>query len=201
MNKWGIICPGLSLSSYKTSKEVILADIDTLVAVNGAILSWFNFRYWVIQDQELFETIFHKWQGVNRCSATLWFPARWTMDIPRDFPNMNKFFNSFTLAPFICDQEADFNMTMPFAREINWREYTKFMAIALAVKNGAQQIHLFGDDMSGIGYYDKGLENCRTQHTERRWGDENIKTLQIIEACAQNGITIFRHTIPIKEEA
>lgn len=197
MSTWGIICPGPSLDLYKMQSKICQDGLEVLVAVNGAILLDFRFDFWAVQDIEVLENVYQRWQTVNRSPETaLWCPDRWLQDIPSDYQYLELFTSKFKLREFPSKTVADFNLSMPIGKYINWREYTVFMAIALAIKENAKTIFLYGAGMSGKGYCVKGLENYRTQHTERRWSDEALKLKQIIELCHAAGITFIRRMCP-----
>lgn len=191
---YGICCPGHSLWLYKTSKTILDDKPDFLIAVNGAILLDLipAFDFWAVQDIEVFETVYQLRQGLGHNLATLWIPDRWLTDIPKDYDRLRNFFNSFLYKTFPSDKVEQFNNSMPFAQHINWREYTMFMAIGLAIKSGAKIINLYGADLAGTGYGNKGLENSRTQHTARRWQDEADKLELIRLECKAWGITLNR---------
>ena len=193
---WCICCPGHSLSLFETHARIRRLDPDVLVAVNGAVIAGFLFDYWVIQDIEVIEEMCSRWpQETHKKDTTVFFPDRWHIDIPRYFPQLQSFFYEFIHKPFPSQTNVEFNETMPFGREINWRECTMFMAIALAIKERAELIYLFGADLSGKGYYIKGIENGRTRHTEGRWKDEAVKLAIITEECNRQGIKIIKESV------
>jgi len=79
-----------------------------------------------------------------------------------------------------------------FGIDLDWRSCTKFTAIALAILNGATDIKIYGDDMSGKGYCDPGLENDRTQHDDKRWEMEKKTMEAIVLLALDRGIGIRR---------
>ncbi|MDD4980669.1 MAG: hypothetical protein PHC54_05325 [Candidatus Omnitrophica bacterium] len=190
---WGICCPGPSLGLYKTQKKILQDNPACLVAVNGAILlDAFKFDYWVMQDIEVFETIIKK-ADISRFYATrLWIPRRWLIDIPKDYDRLNSHFQVFYKEAFPAESIEAFNQIIPFGHYINWRESTIFPAIALAILSGARDIRLYGADMGGQGYFIEGLENYRTQHTDRRWTNERHWFDCLAKECGKQGIIITR---------
>lgn len=191
--RWGILCPGPSLALYETQKKISLAGLDCLVAVNGAILlADFNFDYWTIQDIEIFETITQKVDISQFYSTRLWIPRRWLTDIPTHYDKLNYHFQAFYKETFPTESTEALNEILPFGHHINWRESTFFMAIVLAILSGAQYIYIYGADMSGEGYFIKGLENYRKRHDDKRWSNERYWFQCIMDECKNHGITLSR---------
>ena len=69
---------------------------------------------------------------------------------------------------------------------------TLFSAIAFCIMMDAVNINIIGMDLEGEGYYIDGMENDRTKHDPKRWGDEDqmYKTCQSL--CKQNGVNLER---------
>ncbi len=190
---WGICCPGPSLALYKTQKKISLDNPDCLVAVNGAVLlSGFKFDYWVMQDIEVFESVIKKTDISQLYTTRLWIPRRWLSDIPEYYDRINFHFQAFYKETFPGESMEAFNTIMPFAHYINWPEATVFPAIALAVLSGSKDIRVYGADMGGEGYFIEGLENERTQHTDRRWSNERYWFDLLVKECEKNNIIITR---------
>lgn len=189
-----ILCPGPSLSLFSTKQKIIKEGKSCFIAVNGAILFDFVCDYWAVQDIEVFETalkLIINWKPFL-FSTTLWIPERWLIDIPQDYDRLRESFNRFPIESFPSNKVEDFNNSMPFGKHINWRKYTLFMAIALAIKKGAQIIKLYGVDWSGKGYFKPKLENERTIHNEKRWNEEMQMFREIELECEKRGIKIIR---------
>ena len=193
-NTWGILCPGPSLALYETHKQIYRDDPDILTAVNGAILFGLVFDYWAVIDIEVFNYCMrpehHQLDNLFR-DTTLLVPQRWNEDITDKsflYPSYAKFNKEF----FPGNSNEEFASFMPFGKDIQWRERTMFVAIALAALKGAKNIYLYGADMGGNGYYRQGLENYRTRHNEKRWQEERFWLDRIIKTFAENDITLLR---------
>ncbi len=189
-SQWIVLCPGRSLADAK----VVPTDRDMVIAVNAAVLyPRCHVDIWAVQDIEVFESM---WQliaqgasGITRGFPCLWIPARWEEDIPARYPHMAGFFSCFEHQTF-PGVPGEANACVPFSSDINWREYTMFMAIARAVIGGAREIRIYGADHCGQGYFLPGMENNRTLHTPKRWADEAAKFARVVEVCAAFGISV-----------
>ncbi len=181
-----IVCPGPSAQS-----GYIFPDPCSVIAVNGAILYDNRYDWWIVQDFEVFESVYQKWQGVKKIDPILWVPDRWLSDLKKYDSKKQDFFDLFSKLYFSSATQAAFNNSMPFGKNINWREYTVFMAIAFAIKAGADKICILGADMKA-GYTQPDMDNSRVVHSARRWKDEAGKLEKIIHLSAQHGIAIVR---------
>jgi hypothetical protein len=191
--RWGICCPGPSLGSYNVLRKISQDKPEVLVAVNGAILlADFKFDYWAMGDPEVFWTLYEKTDLTRFFQTRLWVPHKWLLDIPNDYPLANGYFRRFLKDVFPSETYEAFGAIMPFGKDIHWKERTVFMAIALAILRGGRDIKLYGADMAGRGYYQGGLENSRTRHTEKRWEEEWYWYTTIVQACADHGISVTR---------
>jgi hypothetical protein len=186
---WGIICPGPSLG-HQLHQDILRDSPDALIAVNGAILFIPAVNYWAMCDEEVFTYCIRQYADWNH-NIVLWIPEIWERYISGTHPSC-RHFNQFKKETFPGQSNEAFAEIMPFGKDIEWRERTLFTAIALAILKGAQQINIYGADLSGKGYYKPGLENCRTRHTEERWKQEQYWLGLIVKACAANGITVNR---------
>ncbi|MFA5096803.1 MAG: hypothetical protein WC478_05640 [Candidatus Omnitrophota bacterium] len=189
----GIVCPGPSLRDPKTQRLILQDQPRTLWAVNGAILApLFPFHEWVVSDEEVFGHCIN--QGIYiRPDVTLWHPARWDVGLAGRHELNIPFSQWYNRLAFYPDSNASFCAwagLKAFPEEINWRESTFLISIGLAIGTGARRIYLYGADMSGRGYFRKGLENSRTIHTEARWEQERLQLAMITTAALDQGITI-----------
>lgn len=192
-NTWVICCPGPLINLYDTKKRITQVNPDVKVAVNGAILLDSTFDYWAVIDLEVFDSIFRITSGgLGLGFPVLWIPDYWQEHISLGYPHLNNFFNFFKQSSYPAKKSTDLGQTMPFGQSINWTECTLFSAIALAIKKDAKTIRVFGADMSGEGYFKPGLINSRVRHTEERWKSERHWFTQIINLCAQRGISIIK---------
>ena len=186
-SRWGILCPGPSLSKHNP----FLYDIDFTVAVNGAILDpQFCPDYWAMCDLEVFASCVKEYECWSP-RIKLWIPARWLDDVKPESALYNAF-QKFEKETFPSETNEAFAATMPFKNDILWRERTLFIAIGQAIKKGAKEIWILGADMAGRGYFREGLENSRTRHTEKRWEEEIYWFNRIVKVCAEQGITVIK---------
>lgn len=195
MSKWGILCPGPSLALYETQKKISLAGLNTLAAVNGAILlSDFRIDYWAMQDIEVFESIVDKADLSQFYTTRLWIPRRWLQEIPADHNKLNYHFQAFYKETFPAESSETFEAILPFKfnAKILWHDFTTLTAIGLAIISGATEIRLYGADMAGKGYFLKGLDNYRARHHEARWNEEKESFDNLVQESAKHGITIIR---------
>ena len=195
MNRWGIVCPGPSMNLYRSHRRIMSICPDVLVAVNGAILlpEWFD--YWAMMDLEVFKSCAKQYlpQAIEIQKPVLWVPERWEGDV-QESSEVYSYFQKYQKETFPSTSNEALAQIIPFGKDIEWRERTMFVAIALAAIRGAKEVHLFGVDLSGQGYFQVGLENCRTRHTDKRWKEERFWLDRITAACAQEGISIIRET-------
>jgi len=194
--KYAIVCPGPSAEAGFSRWPLCASEYNSLIAVNGAVLYSFKYEWWVVQDFEVFEAVYDRsgnWpvMQLSHDKPLLFIPDRWLADIRKYNQAKQTFFDLYPKMCFPASTQAAFNESMPFGKDINWREYTVFMAIALAIKAGAQQIDLWGADMEA-GYTQPGMENSKTTHNARRWKDEAEKLDRIINICQQHEITLKR---------
>jgi hypothetical protein len=195
--RWGIVCPGPSMNLYRSYKQVMSANLDVKVAVNGAILISLWFDYWAIMDLEVFGYCARICSPVDIAiqKPVLWIPERWEGDICETSP-LHPYFQRYQKETFPSTSNEALAQIIPLGKDIQWRERTMFVAIALAIIKGAEEIRLFGADLCGQGYFQSGLENCRTRHTEKRWNEEKYWLDRIILSCAQKGISVIREVLP-----
>ncbi len=196
MNRWGIVCPGPSMNLYRSHRRIMSVCPDVLVAVNGAILlpEWFD--YWTMMDLEVFKSCASQYlpKAIKIQKPILWVPERWEGDI-QESSEVHPYFQKYQKETFPSTSNEALAEIIPFGKDIEWRERTMFVAIALAAIRGAKEVHLFGADLSGQGYFQGGLENCRTRHTDKRWKEEKFWLDRITVACAQEGISIIREVV------
>jgi len=196
MNRWGIVCPGPSMNLYRSHRRIMSVCPDVLIAVNGAILlpEWFD--YWVMMDLEVFKFCASQYmpKSVKIQKPVLWVPERWEGDI-QESSEIYPYFQKYHKETFPSTSNEALAQIIPFGKDIEWRERTMFVAIALAAIRGAKEVHLFGVDLSGQGYFQAGLENCRTRHTDKRWKEEQFWLDRITKACDQEGISIIREIV------
>lgn len=147
-----------------------------------------------MQDIEVFESIINKTDISRFYTTRLWIPRRWLLDIPADWDKLNYHFQAFYKETFPAESNEAFNEIMPFKCQtnINWRESTFFMAIALAIISGAKDIRIYGADMGGKGYFIDGLGNYRVRHDEKRWSNERYWFQCIVDECKIRGIILIR---------
>lgn len=195
LKNWAICCPGPSLALCETRERIKREVFDCIVAVNGAISLDFKFDYWIVQDIEVFETVaktFTKADSMKLARATLLIPDRWLENIPSCYPWVNGLFEHLNKETFPADSVEEFAQTMPSWPQINWRKYTLLMAIACAIKRGAEIIRIYGADWQGRGYCTSGFENERTIHTSERWVDEIKIYKEIRQECLKHNIQVIR---------
>ncbi len=192
--KFSILCPGPSLNTYEVSKRITLTNPGTFISVNGAILAPFKFHYWIFQDIEVFEAINKKYDISQWYDVCLLCPRKLFEDLV-DYPHLQPIFKNFPQESFPAESNEVVAEFVPFGKHINWREYTMFMAILLAVKKGAHLIKIYGSDLNGSGYFVKGLENERTQHDLKRWANERRWFNEIVKLCAENEILLTREIL------
>lgn len=195
INSWAICCPGVSLNTKPVQDKIFYGKFNKIVAVNGAFLlrTWFD--YWIMQDLDVFASAvkkFAKSDSMKLGRVTLLIPEWWMAQLPLLHPENAALFNVISKETFPGNSVEEFAKTMPFGKEINWRECTLFAAIAAAIKAHANIITVFGADWTGRGYFIPGMENDRLRHTEERWRDEETKFIQIKKVCMQNGIQLIR---------
>jgi hypothetical protein len=73
-----------------------------------------------------------------------------------------------------------------------WLESTMFVAIGMALLRGAKEIVVYGAPMTGSGYYRPGMENSRTDHTDRRWIAERMRFALLQVALSERGVQLRR---------
>ncbi|MFA4991500.1 MAG: hypothetical protein WC569_02855 [Candidatus Omnitrophota bacterium] len=119
----------------------------------------------------------------------LWIPNSWIAQFKNWAPEYHHCFKIFFYETWPV---SELSSKMPFARQIKWDECSMFASMALAILNGAKTIKIYGAGMKGQGYFKQGLENFRTQHTEKRWDNEKLSFNKIVMDAAKNGIDIKR---------
>ena len=199
--KWGIVCPGHSLTRPETARAIVLGNNDKLVAINGAVLSPFQFDYWAMLDIEAFinvMTIVAESEAGKifwLLDTVLWVPELWKTEIKSSFPRYYNIYKSFIVEAFKADTFTFRGELFPFGQtEIMkfWSNYTIFIAITLAVNAGAKVINVYGADMSGSGYYCSGLKNSRTRHCSARWIEELSIFNAMENGCRAIGVEVVR---------
>ena len=194
--KFVICCPGPSLNTSEVQENLLSEEWDYLIAVNGAFkldIKWFDF--WILQDMEVFSSVakgFSKQDSEKMTRCTLLVPDRWLQELPLLYPEITRLFELMNKEVFPGRAVEQYAATMPIGKNINWREYTLFAAIAEAIKRDAGVIKIYGADWSGQGYFVPGLENGRMQHSTRRWMDEIDKFHTIKDEAERCGIKIIR---------
>ncbi len=186
MSNWNILCPGKSLSKLPDDYE--LCTMRT-VAVNQARLKRKKIGIWALQDYEVFSKCD---QGLNmNYPALLWIPDSWLTHWAEWRLPKEEFLYNFPLQTY-SKSGLRFSKKLWEMRQFKWDKYTVFTAIALCILNDAVNINIIGMDLEGEGYYMPGMENERTIHNAKRWGDEEqmFKTCQSI--CDRNGINLRR---------
>jgi hypothetical protein len=187
---WAILCPGPSLV-----KRIWQHDPGGLIAVNGAIDICMP-DWWALLDPEVFRACK---KSAIRCFhySKLW--------IFSNFENMGLHYINRGAAIPVWDDEthdifkswnaeiySDLSSGVPFINELIWRDTTLFAAIALAIIKGGKNIRIYGADMAGQGYFEQGLENCRTRHNEKRWNYERKIFAEVVDLARRHSITIER---------
>lgn len=201
-----IVCPGPSINQYFTTKRIEYFP-GNLIAVNGGINTPLNFDYWAVADLECFEKCVYlavgltaeNWNVYLTKAITLWVPARWEEDLKQYPCFASTVFKNCKKELYPCTKYEDLSESMPFAQGIDWRKFTLLTALALAVKKGAKSIKVYGADLSGDQYFRSGFENERTNLSEERWQWEKASFDAISERCAENGITVTREGVDIKD--
>lgn len=190
LNQWAILCPGPSLEGIHL--EDIFADYGSVIAVNGAILhpAAVSVRYWAMADAEVFRSCCElKDMRALTDRVVLWThhnfensgrTAEWTHEIAETFRAFSALFWK-NLTPIMGSWDSG----------ICWENYTVFSAIALAIHNGAQKIRLYGADMGGMGYFQDGLTNFRTDHRFIRWQHEKAELKKIIDYYSERAACSF----------
>jgi len=188
---WAIICPGLSLKTHSIFEH----DMGCLIAVNGAILHTTS-NYWAVTDEEVFSAVSEKIDlKALTDKVTLWIPKFWISNAHQRLPMI---FHSFKRETwdwvddgpperFVLKSDT---WALDIGKGFPWKEYTMFLAIALAIKKNAKTIRIYGASLKGTGYFTPGLENDRTRHIEGRWKDEIFWFNNICRACMNAGIPI-----------
>jgi len=195
---WTIFCPGPSLNQLKKDKVLALVtnagyQAEYSIAVNGAILNGFPVKHWVMLDYKVFLSCFNSFSPVGfealARGTGLWIPNRQLMQVDKAFPLAGEFLRRFAFKTW---PKGQLGGLMPFAKDFLWDDYSFFCALAIAVMYKAKTIKIYGADMTGEGYFKKGLENKRTSHNTRRWTDEKYKFDCIVSECDKHGIEITR---------
>jgi len=166
-SSWGICCPGPSMARRETIARLNRREPSHIVAVNGAVMAQVVFDWWVVQDIEVFERV-HSAVGTNIGCDVLRCPERWVQDVPRYHSALLSAFTEIPKKTFPPGEIL--SRRMPFAQELDWTEYTMIAAIGLAILDEAQQIFIYGADLSGRGW------KTSAQSTTRRAGPgkENV---------------------------
>ncbi|MCK5161621.1 MAG: hypothetical protein KAQ99_08625 [Candidatus Aureabacteria bacterium] len=191
---WAVCCPGPSIHTHKTYKQIQFDNPSRIIAVNCAIFTVFfkNIDYWVMSDIEMFESCYRRHLDCESTEilSTLLVSERWVKDIPTDYDYINSFFNSFKKETFLYNSATIFPL---INKKISkWYNYSIFISIAEAIKRGATDIFVYGADMGGDKYFKTGFSNGRTRHNKERWIEEkNIFNIIRLE-CLKHGIRIIR---------
>lgn len=196
MRNYAIVCPGPSLSKVR----LIEHDPGCLIAVNSAVVHGYGVSvpdYWSLMDPELFLTVSKrvdlKWIMKR---TVLWVPDNFEHQalgvIDTGWGNWTKrerdIFGIFDVVTF----GRDFSASMPFGKHIPWEVRSMFMAMALAIINGASTIRLYGVDLEGLDYWHYGFKNSRTNMTDKRWENEKMWLEHITHSCTMNGVQVIR---------
>lgn len=190
---WTIACPGPSLNHVIRGVGMMHYYPGHLIAVNSAILCACPFSYWAIMDIELFELLMKQVYGPVP-EVALWTAARWDSDILR-YPHLVPVNKKFDKIFYPCAQWEDLANMMPFGKDLNWRSFCMFTAVALAILRGARKIKLYGADMAGPEHYVNGYETSRDFLTPARWKIERDVYESIRAACIENNIIITREEL------
>jgi hypothetical protein len=208
-NSWTILCPGPSLS--KVSAADFLDFSTNVVAVNHAILlSHAVADYWVLMDPEVFAYVV-KELGTEAMFALayikdvfLWLHwnfeefgknkdanTQWSEGVLNCYKAMRKEF--WRRKDDVADSHGEVIDPYDSSARVLWNEFSMFAAIALAIKNSANDIAIYGADLKDEGYFAPHIPlNWRADHTTRRWARERWFFAQIIRECKVRGIRVHR---------
>lgn len=196
MRNYAIVCPGPSLSKFSLFEH----DPGCLISVNSAVIHRYGASvpdYWTLMDPELFLT-------VSKRVDLKWIIKRTVLWVPENFEHQalgvidtgwgqwtkreRDIFGLFDIVTF----RRDFSTSMPFGKHIPWDVRSMFMAMALAIINGATTIRLYGCDLEGLDYWHHGFKNSRTNMTDKRWENERMWLEHIVHSCVMNGVQVIR---------
>ena len=191
---WAICCPGPSIHTHKTYKQIQYDNPTKIIAVNCAIFNEFfkNCDYWVMLDIEMFESCYKRYLTTesSKILSTLLIPQRWVKDIPTDYDYINRFFDSFKKETFFYN--STFLFPLINRKIIKWYNYSIFISIAEAIKRGATDIFVYGADFAGDEYSEPGFNNGRVRHDDERWIEEKYIFDVIQHECLKHDVRIIR---------
>lgn len=198
MNIWAILCPGKSLNDLDIAS--VRCDAGQVIAVNYAILHRrFLPSFWALMDGEVFKECV---AITNPESFASQGTALW---IPENFENAGQTagwtythceaYRAFAVLKF---RDLDRMLAQPVLTsgipKILWQDCTLFTAIGLAVLMGAKEIHVYGADFNGKGYFREDLPgNFRTDHRPVRWKREKQEFSRIQALLLGRGIELVQH--------